>query len=293
MSSALETRPAVAPPDAPAFADPPTLGRRSVHDVARLAPAGRRLRSGAARAARASVALLAFLVLWELAPRLGWVDPVFLPPFTQVAQTFAGLVADGTLATNAGASLVRAGAGFSIALAVGIPLGLVIGWSSRAAQYLSPFFEVFRNTAALALLPVFILILGIGESSKIAIVAFACTFPVLLSTIAGVRSVDGLLVRSARSLGLRGTQLFRKVVLPAAVPTMFTGIRMAATGSILVLIAAEMVGARSGLGYYITAMQFNFQISQMYAGILAIAIVGVAINGGLVLVERRLMRWRP
>ncbi len=274
--------PAVEP--APAFTDQPTLGRRSA------------LTRGAARrgagALRASVGILAFLALWELAPRLGWVDQVFLPPFSTVAGTFVELVGDGTLGAQAGVSLARAGAGFAIALVVAVPLGLVIGYYPRIAQYLSPFFEVFRNTAALALLPVFILILGIGETSKVAIVVFACFFPLLLSAITGVRTVDPLLIRSARSLGIGRVALFAKVVLPSAVPTIFTGIRMAATSSILVLIAAEMVGAKAGLGFFITYTQFNFQIPQMYAGIVAIALVGVLVNTGLVAAERRLSRWR-
>ncbi|MFC8596919.1 ABC transporter permease [Isoptericola sp. NPDC057191] len=280
--------------EAPAFSDPPTLGRRNALDVA---AAGRRdvarsVRRTGANALRASAALVAFLVLWEAAPRAGLADPVFLPPFSTVAVTFLGLVADGTIGTQVGTSLARAGAGFAIAVLVAIPLGLVVGWYARAAQYLSPFFELFRNTAALALLPVFILVLGIGETSKVAIVVYACFFPLLLSTITGVRTVDPLLVRSARSLGLGSPALFVKVVLPSAVPTVFTGVRMAATSSILVLVAAEMVGAKAGLGYYITYTQFNFQIPEMYAGIVTIALVGVAVNACLVLLERRLMRWR-
>ncbi|MEU2198704.1 ABC transporter permease [Isoptericola sp. NPDC019482] len=280
--------------DAPAFADPPTLGRRNALDVA--AGQGRTAARSAGRLAlnllRASAALLVFLAVWEAAPRLGLADPVFLPPFSTVLATFVDLVADGTIGLQIGTSLARAGAGFAIAVVVAIPLGFVIGWYARAAQYLSPFFELFRNTAALALLPVFILVLGIGETSKVAIVVYACFFPILLSTITGVRTVDPLLVRSARSLGLGSAALFAKVVLPSAVPTVFTGIRMAATSSILVLIAAEMVGAKAGLGFYITYTQFNFQIPEMYAGIVTIALVGVAVNAGLVLLERRLMRWR-
>ncbi|GIJ00077.1 NitT/TauT family transport system permease protein [Sediminihabitans luteus] len=275
--------------DAPAFADPPTLGRRNV--LAVRGGSGRARRTGLV-VLRSSLAFVAFFALWELAPRLGWVDPVFLPPLSTVLATFGGLVADGTLAEQVGTSLVRAVSGFAIAVSFAIPAGVLIGWNDRAAQYLSPFLEVLRNTAALALLPVFILVLGIGETSKIAIVVYACSFPILLSTITGVRTVDPLLVRSARSLGLGRVALFTKVVLPAAVPTVFTGVRMAATASILVLIAAEMVGAKAGLGFYITYTQFNFQIPEMYAGILTIALVGVAVNTLLVTVERRLSRWR-
>ena len=107
--------------------------------------------------------------------------------------------------------------------------------------------EVFRNTAALAILPVFVLILGLGETSKVAIVLYACFFPILLSTISGVASVDPQLLRSARVLGLSPVQTFRKVAFPAAVPTIFTGIRIAGAAAVLVLIAAEMVGATKEL----------------------------------------------
>ena len=113
-----------------------------------------------------------------------------------------------------------------------------------------------------------------------------------MNTISGVRTVDPLLIKSAQSLGLPPIRLFQKVILPAAVPTIFTGLRMAAASSILVLIAAEMVGAKAGLGYLITASQLNFQIPNMYAGIVAIALVGLVFNGVLVFVENRLSRWR-
>jgi NitT/TauT family transport system permease protein len=289
-----QARPTAGEVEAAAFADPPTLGRRNVLDVVsdRQRDTARRAGRVAATILRSSVALIAFVALWELAPRLGLADPVFLPPASEVATTFAGLVADGTIPTQIGTSLARAGTGFLLAVVVAIPAGLIIGWYARASQYLGPFFELFRNTAALALLPVFILVLGIGEASKVAIVVYACFFPLLLSTITGVRTVDPLLVRAARSLGLGNAALFAKVVLPSAVPTIFTGVRMAATSSILVLIAAEMVGAKAGLGYYITFTQFNFQIPEMYAGIVTIALVGVSVNAGLVLLERRLQRWR-
>lgn len=239
-----------------------------------------------------AVAILAFLAIWEVAPRVGLVDGVFLPPFTEVTNAFFALVANGQLWEHVSASLSRALSGFAVAVAVAIPVGVAIAWYRPVADFLNPILELFRNTAALALLPVFILILGIGETSKVALVIYASSFPILLNTISGVRTVDPLLIKSARSLGLPPIRLFQKVVLPAAVPTIFTGLRMAAASSILVLIAAEMVGAKAGLGYLITASQLNFQIPNMYAGIVAIALVGLAFNGVLVFVENRLSRWR-
>jgi NitT/TauT family transport system permease protein len=169
---------------------------------------------------------------------------------------------------------------------------LAIGWSRKVSQFLNPILEIFRNTAALALLPVFILLLGIGETSKIALITFGCSFPVLLTTISAVQQVDPLLIKAARSLGLRQLAIFRKVVLPAAVPTIFTGVRMAGSASILILIAAEMMGAKSGLGYLITYTQYNFQTAKMYAGIIVISLLGLAINAGLLALQRRFSRWQ-
>jgi NitT/TauT family transport system permease protein len=281
MSSAIVTFPPLVDTVSTAFeAQPPPPA------------ASRRVRAAAWRIVKPTIAIIAFLAVWEAAPRLGLVDKVFLPPFTEVAATFLTLGGNGQLWEHVSASLTRALTGFAIAVIVTIPLGIAIAWYRPVAEFLNPILELFRNTAALALLPVFILILGIGETSKVALVIYASSFPILLNTITGVRTVDPLLIKSAQSLGLSAIRLFQKVILPAAVPSIFTGLRMAAASSILVLIAAEMVGAKAGLGYLITAAQLNFQIPNMYAGILAIAIVGLVFNAILEFIERRLSRWR-
>ncbi|SDI08557.1 NitT/TauT family transport system permease protein [Actinokineospora alba] len=238
------------------------------------------------------VAILALLLIWETAPRLGLVDATFLPPFSEVAAAWVELLGNGQLTTNAQASLVRSFTGFGLAVLIAVPLGLLIGWYKPVANLLGPLLEVFRNTAALALLPVFVLLLGIGETSKITIVLYACTWPILLNTISAVRGVDPTLLRLARSMDLSGIRLFQKVILPASVPTVFTGIRLAGAVSILVLVAAEMVGAKAGLGYLINASQYNFAIPQMYAGIITISVIGVTFNQLLVALERRFTSWR-
>ncbi|MFF2038790.1 ABC transporter permease [Kitasatospora sp. NPDC058170] len=239
-----------------------------------------------------SVAVAALLLLWELAPRFDLVDRTFLPPFSEVADAWVGLVESGQLADNTWASLTRSLSGFGLAVVIGVPLGLLIGWYRPVASLLSPLLELFRNTAALALLPVFVLILGIGETSKISIVLYACLWPILLNTVSAVRSVDPTLIRLARSLDLSAPRLFQKVILPASVPIVFTGIRLAGAVSILVLVAAEMVGAKAGLGYLINASQYNFAIPQMYAGIVTISVIGVVFNQLLVALERRFTAWR-
>ncbi|MGW8992123.1 ABC transporter permease [Streptomyces zhihengii] len=267
-----------APPSPAAGTGAPSLPRR----------AGRALATAATR----SVAVLALLGLWETAPRLGLVDATFLPPFSDVASAWWGLARDGSLAEHTWASLGRSLAGFGLAVAVAVPLGLLIGWYRRVADLLGPLLEVFRNTAALALLPVFVLLLGIGETSKVSIVLYACTWPVLLNTISAVRSVDPTLLRLARSMDLPAHRIFQKVILPASVPSVFTGIRLAGAVAILVLVAAEMVGAKAGLGYLVNASQFNFAIPEMYAGIITISAIGVTFNQLLVALERRFTSWR-
>jgi len=239
-----------------------------------------------------SIVIILFLLFWESASRFRLVDPLFLPPFSEVVRAWWNMMLSGELWHHFESSIFRSVFGFALALALAIPLGLTVGWYPLARDLLLPFLEMFRNTAALALLPVFLLIFGIGEFSKVAIVAFACFWPMLLNTITAVRDVDPLLVKSARAMNLGSFRLFCKVILPASVPTIFTGIRMAGTGAILVLIAAEMVGAKAGLGYFITYAQYNFLIPEMYAGIATISLLGLAINCGLTGIERRLSRWK-
>jgi NitT/TauT family transport system permease protein len=256
-----------------------------------------RLRRGKAsrvfgRAFHASAAILAFLTFWEIAPRIGLAEPAFLPPLSTVLGSGWGLLKNGQLYSHVQASLSRSLVGFAIAICHAVPLGLAIGWYRRFASVVNPLLEVLRNTAALALLPVFILVLGIGESSKIALVVYSCSWPILLNTITGVRNVDPLLIKSARTMGLSPFQLFRKVILPASLPTIFVGIRLAGAYSLLVLVAAEMVGAKAGLGYLIIYAQYNFQIPQMYVGILSITILGLLFNQALQQVEKRFTGWK-
>ncbi|GAA3867728.1 ABC transporter permease [Saccharothrix violaceirubra] len=269
-------------PEAPAAVPPRPVDRSAFHALPGLL----------AKVVRKTVAVVVLLVVWEVAPRLGLVDATFLPPFSEVAVAWWELLLNGQLASNTEASLVRSLSGFGLAVGTAVPLGLLIGWYRPLADLLTPLLELFRNTAALALLPVFVLLLGIGETSKIAIVFYACAWPVLLNTISAVRDVDPTLLRLARSLNLPPHRLFQKVILPASVPTVFTGIRLAGAVSILVLVAAEMVGAKAGLGFLVNSAQFNFAVPQMYAGIVTISVIGLLFNLLLVSLERRFTSWK-
>ena len=234
-----------------------------------------------------------FLGAWELVPRFGLVEEAFLPPFSAVIRSGVGLARDGQLLNHVTESLTRSLLGFSLAIVFAVPLGLLIGWFRSVSNAIHPLLELFRCTPALALLPVFILLLGIGESSKVALVLYSCSWPILLNTISSVRNVDPLLIKSARTLGLSTPQLLWKVILPAAVPTIFVGFRLAGAISLVALVAAEMLGAKAGLGYLIQYSQYNFQIPQMYAGIIGIAGLGVLFTQVLAAIERRFTGWKP
>jgi len=262
------------------------------HGPSRIGSGLRNTMRGLAAFGHRSLLLILLLSVWEATPRLGLIDPVFLPPFSEVIAAGWQLAQTGELYDDVSASLLRALSGFLISVALIVPLGLAVGWYARLGNLLNQFIEICRNTAPLALLPVFILLLGIGEMSKITMVIYSCAWPLLLNTVAAVKQVDPLLIKSARTMGATPQQLFRKVILPAALPTIFVGIRLASASAMLVLVASEMVGAKAGLGYLIINSQYSFLIPQMYFGILGITVIGLAFNAVLEALERHLMRWK-
>lgn len=236
-------------------------------------------------------AVLAFLIAWQLSSEFGLVDPSIIPSFTTVIAAMIEGFIDGTLLSNMLVSLARSGTAFAIAIAVAIPLGLFMGMFRRFEEHVDSLLQLFRQTAALAIYPIFILLLGLGETSKVAIICWAAFFPVLLNTISGVKLVDRRLIEMARVFGASRAQVFRRVVLPAATPAIFVGLRLSATISLLLLVAAEMIGAKQGLGFLIINAQYNFEIPLMFASIVLLALIGLAVNYGLLFVQGRLCRW--
>jgi len=236
-------------------------------------------------------ALAAFLALWQISSALGWVSPAILPGIDKVAVALWNGLIGGALDADVAISLQRAGLAFLTAVVVGIPLGLLMGQIKPVEYALDPILQLFRQTSALALYPVFILLFGLGETSKVFVIFWATVFPVLLATIGGVKEVDVKLVEMARSYGAGYLTVFRRVILPASVPAIFVGLRLAATTALLLLIAAEMIGARSGIGFQLMNAEYNFQIPQMFAAIVLLALLGLAANALLVILQRRLSRW--
>jgi sulfonate transport system permease protein len=235
--------------------------------------------------------LILFAALWQISPSLGWTNPAVLPPLDAIFVAMWNGVTTGTFAHDIAISLQRAGTAFGAAVGIGIPLGLFMGQIRVIERSLDPILQLFRQTSALALYPVFILLLGLGETSKVFVIFWATLFPILLATIGGVKQVDAKLVEMARVYGAKRLTVFRRVVLPASLPQIFVGLRLSATTSLLLLIAAEMIGANSGVGFQVMNAQYNFQIPLMFAAILLLALLGLTANFVLETLQARLCRW--
>jgi sulfonate transport system permease protein len=236
-------------------------------------------------------AILAFLLLWELTADFKLVDPSVIPPFSKIVAALIQGFVDGRLLSDLEISMARAGAAFGIAVVLAIPLGLFMGSFRRFEDFIDPLLQAFRQTSALAIYPVFILLLGLGEISKVTIICWAAFFPILLNTISGVKQVDRRLIEMARVFGASRAEVFRRVVLPAATPAIFVGLRLSGTISLLLLVAAEMIGAKKGLGFLIINAQYNFEIPLMFGSIVLLAAIGLGVNYGLLVLEGWLCRW--
>ncbi|HMN70442.1 MAG TPA: ABC transporter permease [Rhodoblastus sp.] len=232
-----------------------------------------------------------FLLLWQIASVNQWVNASVFPPLDKIAEAFWLGITQGALLADIDISLQRSGLAFAVAVVVAIPLGLFMGQIRAVERALDPILQLFRQTSALALYPVFILLLGLGELSKVFVIFWATIFPLLLSTIGGVKEVDAKLIEMARVYGASRLQIFRRVVLPGALISIFVGLRLSATMALLMLIASEMVGANQGLGFQVMNAQFNFQIPLMFSAIFLLAALGLIANYSILLLQRFLCRW--
>jgi len=236
--------------------------------------------------------VLVFFAIWEALPRLGIIDPLFLPAFSTTIKTLFDLTVTGKLLLHVVVSLQRVSLGFGLAIIVAVPLGFLMGWYNKFERYTDLLVQSLRNISTFALLPIFLLVLGLGEPSKIAIIFYGASWQLLMNTMSGVKSVDPIYIKAAKSMGLSDWDLFRKVILPASIPSIIIGARLGAKIALMVVIAAEMIGAKSGLGFFIQNAQFNFMVPEMYAGILALALLGLLINYLLVWFEKKTTSWK-
>ena len=235
--------------------------------------------------------LIALGVLWEAVVRLNIVDTPTLPALTSVLLAFWQLLTDGTFASVFLPSLERLFIGYFIACVVAVVLGVAMGFNRWIYRLFEPLVEILRPIPSPAYVPMAILFLGIGNQMKIFMVAFASFFPVLLNTISGVVNVERVLIDTGRTFGLSRAQMITKVVLPSASVYIMTGMRISLAVALIVTVLAEMVTGNDGIGFFILSSQRSFHIAEMYAAVIALAIVGYALNHLFLLIEGRLLAW--
>lgn len=248
-----------------------------------------RLRHAAAASAGLGAVLLAWFVIgqWQL------IDPFLVPPLGAVAQRLLEDVQSGDLAANAGATLARTLAGFAIACAIGVPLGIAIARFRLTRWFCEPLISIGFPMPKIAFLPIFILWFGVYDLSKIVMVAFACIFAIVAAAEAGMRGVDKFLIWSASSMGTSGVTLFRDVLIPAAMPQIFTGLQIALPTALITTVVAEMLMGGTGLGgAMLQSGRFADSVG-VYAGIVETAAVGMIAVAAMAALRRRLLRWHP
>jgi ABC-type nitrate/sulfonate/bicarbonate transport system permease component len=215
----------------------------------------------------------------------------YFPPLSDILSTFADTWVFERVGSDVAPSLARLGLGYTIACVVAVGLGLALGLSRPLRRALDPTVQFLRAIPPPALLPFGILVLGVGWSMKVFIIAFVCLWPVLLNTVDGVAGVDPTLRETARSYGIGGRDTVLRVILPAAAPQIFAGMRTSLSLALILMVISEMVASTNGIGYFVLESQRSFAIPEMWSGILLLGILGYLLNAIFLLVERRVLRW--
>jgi ABC-type nitrate/sulfonate/bicarbonate transport system permease component len=258
---------------------------------------------------------LLLLALWELIVRIGWLDARFFPAPTTVAEALwkmtakgdlfgklwllPGMIAEGSwsgvqkvlVEGHVWVSLYRIFAGFVLGAIPGIVLGVLMGMSRSLRVALDPVISAVYVLPKIAILPLVMLIFGIGETSKIVIVAVSSFFLVLINTTVGVRDIEPIFFEAARNYGANRWQLFWHVIIPGALPVIFAGLRLSLGTALIVIIAAEFVAAQYGLGYLIWFSWQTLLVENMFAGLVVVMVLGALFTGGLQFIEHKLMPW--
>ncbi len=247
--------------------------------------------SRALAASRRLALLAAGLVAWELLARSGWFSPIIFPSLARIFREFGLLLAQAGPVGDAWHSLYRALGGFGLAAVVGVALGVLMGRSVAVAGLLDPLFSGTYPIPKIALFPIFIFLFGIGSLSKILLVFLECLYPIVINTYAGTRAVNRVLLWSALNMGASRGRILWRVVVPAAAPYIFAGLRVALPIAMIVVIITEMISSADGLGYLVIYSLASLKTDRMLAAVLAIALLGLALDRILVLVRDRLVFW--
>jgi len=244
------------------------------------------------RRRRALISLAVGVMIWEFVARVVVEGTLFFVPITHVVQAGFELTVSGELAHHAWVSFQEFAYGLALAVVVGVPLGLAVGVSARVKDYVQPWISGLYSTPLIALAPLFILWLGIGMASKVAVVFIMALFPITINTTAGIKNTDQTHIDVARAFGYSRADIFRKVLLPSALSFIVTGFRLAVGRGIVAVVVAEFFGSRDGLGYLILVSSQAFAMDRLLLAVLLLAFTGILGIGLVGRLERRLAPWR-
>jgi NitT/TauT family transport system permease protein len=239
-----------------------------------------------------ALAFVGLIALWQIVTGTGLVSPIFLPSPMRVLRALWDLAVSGDLWRHMSASLVRIGYGWFIGTAFGVGVGLMIGLFTASRAVGLPLVSALFPIPKIALLPLLILWLGIGEGSKVATIALSVFFPTVINTSAGVDSVPRNLIRMAQSFNVPLWRIVWQVLVPGALSGMLAGFRISIAAALLVLVAAEMIGAQYGIGAFLILTGNMMQTDRLMAGVVVVSVLGLAMSMIVSTVERRLLRWR-
>ena len=238
------------------------------------------------------IVLLSLLALWEAAARLNWVSTLFFPPPSMIGNSLVNLTANGRLAENLTQTLSRLGLGLLCGGSFGALIGLLLGWSPAVRLVAEPFIAATHPMPKIALLPLVLIIFGIGEQSKIVLISLAAFFPMLINAMVGVQQIEGIYWDVAANYGARGFYLLRRVLLPGSMPYLLAGLRLALNAALVVTVAVEQLTARKGLGANIWLAWETLRTEELYATLFVIAVIGLSANWFLSILARRLVPWQ-
>lgn len=250
---------------------------------------------GFAPSARRWVGFVVFaslIALVELGTRSGWITPLTLPRPSDVLETFQELYQSGQLFKHLIPSLTRLVVGAVFGVSIGIVTGVLIALFSYVRAGLSPLIAAIFPIPKIALLPLFVIWFGIDEGSKYALIAFGTFTPTVVATFGAVDNVDRTLIRMGQSFGLSWFSIVRKIVLPGAMPGILSGLRISLAIAIILLVAAEMLGAEYGIGAYILEAGALYDLERLFAGVVILSLLGVLVSAGIGFLERYLLNWR-
>ncbi len=234
------------------------------------------------------ISWILLILLWYLASLL-YTDYI-LPGPSSVLSSFKTLIGNGRLFSDIVISVARAGRGWLTGIIIAIPLGLLVGYFDRVRWLLEPILNFFRFVPVLVLTTLFLMWFGVGEASKTALITYATFFPMLLNTIAGVASTDKVLVEAAQCMGALRARVFFTIIIPSAVPYIFTGIRLGLSGSILCVVAAEMLVSNNGLGYLVYSSRLYYRTNWVFVGIITLGILGFGADRIMTYIGRKTLK---